>query len=67
MELLTLSHVAKGFGEKEVLRDVSFTIPEHTVFGFVGQNGTGKTTTMKLILGLLLADRGEITLNGIPV
>lgn len=67
MEMLTLSHVAKRFGGKEVLRDVSFSVPEHTVFGFVGQNGAGKTTTMKIILGLLRADGGEIRVNGAPV
>lgn len=42
MDMLTLSHVAKSFGEKEVLKDVSFSVPENTVFGFVGQNGAGK-------------------------
>ncbi|GFI28933.1 putative ABC transporter ATP-binding protein YxlF [Lachnospiraceae bacterium] len=67
MEMLTLSHVAKSFGSKQVLRDVSFSVPEHTVFGFVGQNGAGKTTAMKLILGLLDADGGEISVNGRPV
>lgn len=67
MEMLTLSHIAKRFGEKQVLRDVSFSVPEHTVFGFVGQNGAGKTTAMKLILGLLTSDSGEITVNGMPV
>lgn len=67
MEMLTLSHVEKHFGEKEVLRDVSFCVPEHTVFGFVGQNGAGKTTAMKLILGLLPCDGGRITVDGSPV
>ncbi len=67
MDMLTLSHVNKRFGEKQVLRDVSFSVPEHAVYGFVGQNGAGKTTTMKLILGLLAADGGEISVNGIPV
>lgn len=67
MEMLSLSHVAKNFGEKQVLRDVSFSVPEHTVFGFVGQNGAGKTTAMKLILGLLAVSGGEITVNGMPV
>ena len=65
--MLTLSHIAKRFGEKQVLRDVSFSVPEHTVFGFVGQNGAGKTTAMKLILGLLTSDSGEITVNGMRV
>ena len=67
MGMLELSHVAKNFGEKQVLRDVTFTVPEHTVFGFVGQNGAGKTTAMKLILGLLPAGNGEIRVNGQPV
>lgn len=39
MEMLSFSHVAKNFGEKQVLRDVSFRVPEHTVFGFVGAKG----------------------------
>lgn len=63
MDMLTLSHVTKRFGEKQVLKDVTFSVPEHTVYGFVGQNGAGKTTTMKLILGLLSCDAGEITVN----
>ena len=67
MDMLTLSNIAKCFGEKQVLRDVSFSVPEHTVFGFVGKNGAGKTTAMKLILGLLAGDGGEIFVNGIPV
>ena len=64
MDILTFSHVAKKFGEKQVLKDVSFAIPEHTVFGFVGCNGAGKTTAMKLILGLLSLDSGQIKVNG---
>lgn len=67
MDMLSFSHVAKNFGENKVLRDVSFCVPEHTVFGFVGQNGAGKTTAMKLILGLLTVSGGEITVNGMPV
>ena len=67
MDMLTLSHVAKNFGEKQVLHDVSFAVPEHTVFGFVGQNGAGKTTAMKMILGLLAVSGGEILVDGMPV
>ncbi|MCI9124537.1 MAG: ABC transporter ATP-binding protein [Eubacterium sp.] len=67
MEMLAMSHVAKRFGEKQVLRDVTFRVPEHTVFGFAGKNGAGKTTAMKLILGLLASDSGEILVNGMPV
>lgn len=64
MDMLEIRHISKRFGEKEVLRDVDFSVPEHTVYGFVGQNGAGKTTTMKLILGLLPADKGQIYVNG---
>lgn len=37
---------------------LNLSVPEHSVFGFVGENGAGKTTTMKIILGLLKSDRG---------
>ena len=63
MDMLTLSHVSKSFGRKTIVKDISFSVPEGTVFGFIGQNGAGKTTTMKMILGLLQMDGGEITVN----
>ena len=67
MEMLSLSKVEKRFGTKQVLKNVTFSVPEHTIYGFVGQNGAGKTTTMKLILGLLACDEGEILVDGVPV
>lgn len=67
MNILTLSHVKKAFGGTEVLRDVSVTVPEHSVFGFIGQNGAGKTTTMKMVLGLLQPDNGDIRIKEEPV
>lgn len=62
--MLSINHISKRFGDKAVLKDVSFTVPENSIFGFVGQNGAGKTTTMKMILGLLEIDDGEIYVNG---
>ena len=67
MNMLELSHVSKAFGANTVLEELSFCVPEHTIFGFIGQNGAGKTTTMKMILGLLQTDSGEIFVNGEPV
>ena len=64
MDILQISHLKKSFGECGVLRDLSFSVPEHTVFGFVGQNGAGKTTTMKIILGLLEKDGGDVSVCG---
>lgn len=64
MDILELSKVSKSFGETEVIKDLSFRISEHSVFGFIGKNGAGKTTTMKMILGFLQQDRGEIHVCG---
>ena len=64
MELLQIRNVSKRFGKKQVLKDLSFSVPEHSIFGFIGKNGSGKTTTMKMILGLLKIDDGEIYING---
>ncbi|MFK5279037.1 ATP-binding cassette domain-containing protein, partial [Lacticaseibacillus paracasei] len=51
MNILTLQHVSKHFGSKQVLQDLNLTVPAGSIYGFVGENGAGKTTTMKLILG----------------
>lgn len=64
MDVLSLSHVKKRFGALSVLEDIDFSVPEHAVFGLIGKNGAGKTTTMKLILGFLPADGGEIRVCG---
>lgn len=63
MDILKISHVTKMFGTKKVLDDLSFSVPEHSIFGFIGQNGAGKTTTMKIVLGLLESNQGEIFVN----
>jgi len=67
MDTLTIHHLKKRFGDKEVLRDLSLSVPKGSIFGFIGKNGAGKTTAMKIILGLLPRDGGEITVNEKPV
>jgi len=67
MAMLEIKGLEKRFGDKQVLKGVDLTVPEKSIFGFIGKNGAGKTTTMKLILGLLKADKGEITVNGMKV
>ncbi|WP_150307566.1 ABC transporter ATP-binding protein [Planctomonas psychrotolerans] len=62
--MLEVSHINRSFGDRHVLRDVSFTVPPGKLTGFVGGNGAGKTTTMRIILGVLSADSGVVTLNG---
>lgn len=60
MSILRVEHVYKSFGKLDVIKDLSFNVSEHAVFGFIGPNGAGKTTTMKMILGFLKPDAGEI-------
>ena len=64
MPVLELKNVSKKFGSMEVIKDLSFAVPEHSVFGFIGKNGAGKTTTMKMILGFFQQDAGEIRVCG---
>lgn len=64
MDMLTLSHVSKRFGSRQIIDDLSFQVPENTIYGFIGENGAGKTTTMKMILGLYPVDEGVIQVNG---
>ena len=63
-DALYVNNLMKRFGSKEVLKGVSFSVPEGSVFGFIGQNGAGKTTTMKTVLGLLAPDGGDIQVFG---
>ncbi len=64
MDVLKIQNLKKSFGGKEVLRGLDLSVPEHSIFGFIGKNGAGKTTTMKAILGLLKQDSGEIYVMG---
>lgn len=59
MKILALN-VSKSFGEKTVLRDVSFTVPEGGTLVLTGDSGSGKTTLLRILLGLERADSGEI-------
>ena len=64
MDMLIIKGLCKSFGDKEVLRGLNLCVPKNSIFGFIGKNGSGKTTTMKTVLGLLSADSGEIEVNG---
>lgn len=64
MDMLRIDDLHRRFGDKEVLKGLNLSVPGNSIFGFIGRNGAGKTTTMKTVLGLLKADRGEITVAG---
>lgn len=64
MEALKIDNLHKSFGKNTIVNGLSMSIPENTIFGFLGKNGAGKTTTMKMILGFLKKDEGSIEVFG---
>ena len=64
MNVLEIRNLAKRFGKQQVIDGLDLVVPEGSVFGFIGRNGSGKTTTMKMVLGLLRPDAGEIAVCG---
>ena len=61
---LKIEKVSKYFGEKLAVDNISFDINKPGVFGLLGTNGAGKSTTIRMMLGILKKDSGEITWNG---
>jgi ABC-2 type transport system ATP-binding protein len=61
---LLIDCVSKRFGEVQALQDVSLEIEPGEVFGFLGANGAGKTTAMRIVLDILRPDSGSVTWNG---
>lgn len=64
MHALHLSNVTKRFGSHVAVDDLSLTVPAGSVYGFIGPNGSGKTTTIRMILHILLPDKGRIEVLG---
>lgn len=67
MNVLTIQNVSKSFGKQKIIDNLNLSVPEGSVFGFIGKNGAGKTTTMKMVLGLLRPDNGKIHVCSEPV
>ena len=61
---ITIKDLHKSYGKKQVLKGLNLEVYPGELFGFIGKNGSGKTTTMKTVLGLIKADKGEIFVNG---
>jgi len=64
MELLECKKLCKSFDNKEILKEVNLKIPKGKIVGLLGKNGTGKTTLIKLINGLLTPTSGQVLING---
>src|SRR5579872_3268665 len=64
---IEIRSLTKRYGSVVAVDDVSFSVPEGTIFGLLGTNGAGKTTTFKCLLGLARSDAGQVTFGGRPL
>jgi ABC-2 type transport system ATP-binding protein len=64
MKVIEINDLSKSFGERQVLRNVTFSVEKGEVFGYLGPNGAGKTTTMRVLLGLLKPTKGTALVRG---
>lgn len=65
--MISLRGINRSFGEQQVLHDIAFDVAPGRMTGFVGANGSGKTTTMRIILGVLAASSGSVEVDGAPM
>lgn len=65
-KIVEIRHFKMKFGDKTVIKDLSFDVFQGEVFGFLGSNGSGKTTTLRALLGLYEPTAGELLIDGKP-
>ena len=66
MNAIEIRNLTKSFGTKQALKGLDMTVPTGAIYGFIGENGSGKSTTEKIICGLIHADSGTVKLYGKP-
>jgi len=64
VDIISLEHVNKELGKRQILKDVTLAVKQGDIFGYLGPNGAGKTTTIRIILGLMAAPSGKVSLLG---
>ncbi len=62
--ILEVSHLSKSIGKNKIINDLSFEVKPGEIFGFLGPNGSGKTTTIRMIVDLISMDQGSIKILG---
>jgi branched-chain amino acid transport system ATP-binding protein len=67
VSLLEVRGVSKSFRGLRAVSDVSFSVPEHSIFAMIGPNGAGKTTCFNLVAGVFPPDEGTVALDGRPI
>ncbi len=65
--MITLQNVSKVFNKTAAVDELSFDVPEGSVFGLLGPNGAGKTTTIRMIMNIIQPDNGAILIGGKPI
>lgn len=64
MNAIEIRNLTRNFGEKQALSNLNMTVPSGSIYGFIGENGSGKSTTEKIICGLIKKTSGEVKLYG---
>src|SRR5471032_482156 len=64
MDAIDIQNVTKKFGDLIAVNNLTLAVPEGSIYGFIGPNGSGKTTTIRMIMNILLPDTGNITVLG---
>ena len=67
MSVIAVSHLTRRFGDFVAVDDVSFDVRQGEIFGFLGANGAGKSTTIRMLCGLLRPTSGSATVSGVDV
>lgn len=67
MNLIELTEITKTFGSVKAVDNLSLSVPKGSIYGFIGPNGSGKTTTIRMIMKIFYPDSGEIVINGLPM
>jgi len=62
--LIETNNLSKSFGERKIINNLNLKVEKGDIYGFLGANGSGKTTTIRMILGLIFPSAGQISLNG---
>lgn len=65
--MLKINQLKKSYGQKEILHSISLEVPDGHIFGFIGHNGAGKSTTIRSVVGILDYESGEIEINGMNI
>lgn len=63
-EIVSIEHLGVHFGSRTIIEDLSFGLSRGEAFGFLGGNGSGKTTTIRALLGLISPTRGTLLVDG---